>query len=119
VLNQSLMRLRVVRRSKLQSLDAPDENDRPVEIAASTPSPEEELGRNQLHARLRNEVRRLPRLLRDVLELRDFLELSTEETATQLGISEAATKSRLSRARALLRDRMERHVEGGSNLAML
>jgi RNA polymerase sigma-70 factor (ECF subfamily) len=111
VLNQSLMRLRKVKRSKLQSIDQPvEESDRPAELASPALDPEAELGQNQLHARLRREVRRLPQLLREVLELRDFHELSTEETAIQLGITEAATKSRLSRARALLRERMERHV---------
>ena len=99
VLNQSLMRLRSVRRAKLQSLDDHAEDDRPMEPVSSGPSPEDDLRRNQMHARLRAEIRKLPPLLRDVLELRDLRELPTETVAEMLGISEAATKSRLARAR--------------------
>jgi len=102
VLNQSLMRLRSVRRAKLQSLDDAGDADRPMEPASNLPSQEDDLRRNQMHARLRNEVRKLPPLLRDVLELRDLQELPTETVAEMLGITEAAAKSRLSRARAML-----------------
>jgi len=114
VLNQSLMRLRVVRRTKLHSLDETTEADGSsrsrFDPASPDASPEASLGKDQIHARLRHEVRKLPPLLRDVLELRDLMELSTEDVAEQLGISVPATKSRLARARALLRDRMERHI---------
>jgi RNA polymerase sigma factor (sigma-70 family) len=58
-------------------------------------------------------------LLRDVLELRDLRELPTEEVAKILGISEAAAKSRLSRARAMLRDRMERHISRPTTLPVI
>ncbi|MFM2124390.1 MAG: hypothetical protein RL328_841 [Acidobacteriota bacterium] len=119
VLNQSLMRLRSVRRAKLQSLDDHGEDDRPMEPASSGLSPEEDLRRNQMHARLRAEIRKLPPLLRDVLELRDLRELPTETVAEMLGISEAATKSRLARARAMLRDRMERHVSSRTTLSVI
>jgi len=119
VLNQSLMRLRSVRRAKLQSLDDHAEDDRPMEPVSSGPSPEDDLRRNQMHARLRAEIRKLPPLLRDVLELRDLRELPTETVAEMLGISEAATKSRLARARAMLRDRMERHVARPTTLSVI
>jgi len=114
VLNQSLMRLRVVRRSKLQSLEETINSDGSSRSRVDPPSldasPEASLEQNQIHVRLRHEVRKLPPLLRDVLELRDFMELSTEDVAEKLGISVPATKSRLARARAMLRDRMERHI---------
>jgi RNA polymerase sigma-70 factor (ECF subfamily) len=119
VLNQSLMRLRSARRARLQSLDDSQEDERPMDPPSPEPSPESELGRRQLHAQLRKEVRRLPPLLRDVLELRDLLELPTEEVARRLGISEAATKSRLARARAMLRDRMERHAGRSGTLSLI
>ena len=119
VLNQSLMRLRSARRAKLQSLDDRNEDERPFEPASAGPSPEDRLRQRQMHARLRNEIRKLPPLLRDVLELRDLEELPTETVADMLGISEAATKSRLSRARAMLRDRMERHVASRTTLSVI
>ncbi|MEO8096654.1 MAG: sigma-70 family RNA polymerase sigma factor [Acidobacteriota bacterium] len=114
VINQSLMRLRVVKRTKLQSLTENSESERPIDPASVAPTPEAQLSRQQIHDRLRKEVLLLPPLFREVLTLRDLNELSTEEVSAQLGISEAATKSRLARARALLRERMERHVGGSS-----
>ena len=44
--------------------------------------------------------------LREVFVLREMEELSTEETATALGVSEAVVKTRLHRARLWLRDRL-------------
>ena len=45
----------------------------------------------------------LPPIYREVYEMRDVQELSAQESAEQLGISVAAVKSRLHRARALVR----------------
>jgi len=108
--NQSLMSLRKSRRATLTSLDEPDEDGRTREVAGAEPGPEVTLGQNQLSGHLKTEVQRLPPLLRDVLVLRDLEQVSTEEAAARLGISEAAVKSRLMRARSTLRERMERHV---------
>ncbi len=119
VLNQSLMRLRSVRRAKLQSLEDHGDQERPIEPVSANASPEADLSQREIHARLHNEVRKLPPLLRDVLELRDLRELPTETVAEVLGISEAATKSRLSRARAMLRDRMERHMSRPATFPVL
>ena len=71
-------------------------------------------GGSELIRHLNREVRKLPTLLREVLVLRDLEELSTEEVAERLGISEPALKSRLSRARMLLRQRMERYTSRAS-----
>jgi RNA polymerase sigma-70 factor, ECF subfamily len=110
VMNQSLMSLRKGRRARLQSLDEPGEDGQMLEVPAPEPSPECLLDRQQTNHNLSVEVRRLPPLLRDVLVLRDLEQLSTEEAATRLGISEPAVKSRLTRARDMLRQRMERHA---------
>jgi RNA polymerase sigma-70 factor (ECF subfamily) len=48
-------------------------------------------------------------LLRSVFLLRDVQQLPMPEVANMLGISVAAAKSRLLRARAELRNRMRRH----------
>ena len=48
-------------------------------------------------------------LLRNVLLMRDVEELSISDVAVQLGITAAAAKSRLQRARSELRERMLRH----------
>lgn len=114
VMNQSLMRLRVIKRANLQSLDESGDADRPREYPTNDPSPEQTLSRNQITEHLRAETRRLPPLLREVLVLRDFEERPMEEIAARLGITEAAVKSRLSRARNMLRERMQRHVQASS-----
>ena len=66
------------------------------------------LGRKSC-ASLEREIRRIPPLLRKVFVLRDVDELPMPEVAEQLGISVAAAKSRLLRARLELRDRLEKH----------
>lgn len=110
VMNQSLMRLRKVRRVNLKSLDEPDHEGRTMELPSDEAGPESELARGQMKEQLQQEVQKLPALLREVLVLRDLQQLSTEEVAARLGISEPAVKSRLSRARSELRTRMERHM---------
>ena len=104
------MRLRVKRRATLESLEDSADPLRPREFAHPAPNPEAALGDREMSERLRAEVRRLPPLLREILVLRDLEELSTDEVAQRIGISASAAKSRLMRARALLRERMERHA---------
>jgi RNA polymerase sigma-70 factor, ECF subfamily len=61
--------------------------------------------RGELRQQLETGITRLPEDLRVVLILRDVEGLSTAETAAALGddVTEAAVKSRLHRARVLLR----------------
>jgi len=65
-----------------------------------------EFQNEELSVVLKREISRLPPLLRSVLLLRDVNERSTVEVARSLGISTAAVKSRLSRARGELRRRI-------------
>lgn len=118
VANQSLMSLRKSRRANLRSLDEQDEDGRSMEVPASEPDPELVLSQYELNGHLQSEVQKLPRILRDVLVLRDLEQLSTEETASRLGISEPAIKSRLTRARNTLRQRMERHTTGAAKVSV-
>jgi RNA polymerase sigma-70 factor (ECF subfamily) len=62
---------------------------------------------NDLRERVQQAVAELPDSLRPVLQLRDIEGLSTEETAETLGITQAAVKARLHRARELLRQKLE------------
>jgi len=77
------------------------------EIASSeTPAEERETLREMkelLHAALG----KLPEEFRKVYQLRDMEDLSGEEVARQLGISRAAMKSRLHRARAMVRQELD------------
>lgn len=62
--------------------------------------------REPLLAELARVVAQLPPRDREILVLRDLEELSSAEAAVRLGLTEAAMKSRLHRARSLLRRRM-------------
>ena len=77
------------------------------EIAAKSISMEAQLDADRMKRQLRQAVQELPPPYREVYELRDIEELSGEEVARKLGISLAAMKSRLHRARALMRKRID------------
>ncbi|MBM3740331.1 MAG: sigma-70 family RNA polymerase sigma factor [Acidobacteria bacterium] len=116
VANHSLMHLRASRRAHLESFDLGRDDGPVVEPADLSAGHESALGNRQMTDQLRRELRLLPSTFKEVLELRDIQELSTEEVASRLGITEAAVKSRLSRARQMLRQRMERHATNFSAL---
>ena len=110
VVNQCLMRLRRAKRTKLVALDeTPADDHRPMELPSAGISPEEAYARQEIGIMLRREIARIPPLLRNVFEMRDIMNLPMEEVAARLGISVAAAKSRLLRARTELRDRMRKH----------
>jgi RNA polymerase sigma-70 factor (ECF subfamily) len=110
VVNQCLMRLRQVRRANFLYLDDTliGEERGTLELVDRGDSPEEQLGTKELGALLKQEIRRIPPLLRSVFLLRDVNELPMAEVAERLGISVAAAKSRLLRARIELRNRLEK-----------
>ena len=111
VVNQCLMRLRKDRRARFVYLDegVPGEDVASLDLPDRTQSPEQALAQTEVGAVLQGEIRRIPPLLRDVFILRDVEELAMPEVAEKLGISIAAAKSRLLRARLELRQRMEKH----------
>ena len=72
--------------------------------------PESAAARRQLREVIEAAVERLPRDLRVVFVLREIEEMSTTETAEQLGLPEATVKTRLHRARRRLRDLLDAEV---------
>ena len=112
VTNQCLMRLRKLRGANFLYLDDVDTSNgsRPQELPDRGLTPETELGDTELSGIVRREISRLPPILRNVVMLRDVDELSTHEVAARLRISVSAVKSRLLRARAELRSRIEKHT---------
>ena len=78
-------------------LDLRDKAAAPEEIAAAA----------QMRQLLREAVAKLEPKFRNVYELRDIEEVSGEEVVARLGISLTAMKSRLHRARSILREQME------------
>jgi RNA polymerase sigma-70 factor (ECF subfamily) len=121
VANQCLMLMRVRRRARFLYLDENPSEQRavPLQLSADGPDPEGELGSQQLAQVLRKEIGCLPRLLRNVMLLRDVQELPLTEVADRLGISIPAVKSRLVRARTELRSRMTRHFQGAHHSSLL
>jgi RNA polymerase sigma-70 factor, ECF subfamily len=108
--NEALMRLRK-RRPNQFSLDEPIEGDDdviPQEIEDWGPSPEQRYAQTEMREILNGVIDQLPPDFRVTFVLRDVEGLSTEETAEALGISEAAVKSRLLRARLKLRQKLDR-----------
>ena len=65
---------------------------------------------DELRAQVQKAVAELPDSLRPVLVMRDMEGLSTEETAKRLGLSQAAVKARLHRAREALRNKLEHYL---------
>ncbi len=112
VLNCCLMRMLKLKRVRVRPIEDTmpgEETLMTLQLTDDRPSPEETLGRSEVLKRLQNEMRRIPPLLRHVLELRDLSELPMPEVAERLGISIPAAKSRLLRARQELRNRMAKH----------
>jgi hypothetical protein len=64
---------------------------------------------NEKKEKLKSAILRLPPNFRDVVELQQTQEYSVKELAQVLGISLAAAKSRLSRARMALRASLRRN----------
>jgi RNA polymerase sigma-70 factor (ECF subfamily) len=68
--------------------------------------PEEELEKAEVREALERGIRDLPEKLRAVFVMRELENISTEDTASALGISGDVVKTRLHRARLWLRERL-------------
>jgi RNA polymerase sigma-70 factor, ECF subfamily len=113
--NEALMKLRK-RRPNQVSLDEPiqgEDNLMPLEIEDWGPSPEQRFAQTEMQAILAGVIDELEPDYRVTFALRDVENLSTEETAKALGISTAAVKSRLLRARLKLRQKLDRYFRQG------
>ncbi|HVN19509.1 MAG TPA: sigma-70 family RNA polymerase sigma factor [Dongiaceae bacterium] len=77
------------------------------DVPASDPTPEASLARRQMKQLLDDAIATLSTSYRSVYELRDVEDRSGDEVARQLGISLAAMKSRLHRARDLVRKHLD------------
>jgi RNA polymerase sigma-70 factor (ECF subfamily) len=104
-INSALMILRKRRIRSEVSFDRPretEENLQDFELKDTGPSPEHICVHRQRYAHLLRSIRKLQPRLRQVIELQMVDDCSVREIAQALHISEAATKSRISRARARL-----------------
>lgn len=82
---------------------------------ASTPDPERLAFSRELGALMESAIDRLPDGAREVFVLRKVEEMSTEEVAAALDVSEAVVKTRLSRARAMLRRELSAQTDAAAS----
>lgn len=75
-------------------------------IESAAPDPEQQAQTSELREVMEEELAALPATYRTVLVLRDVEGLSTAETASSLDVSEEVVKTRLHRARAMVRERI-------------
>ncbi len=81
-----------------------------LEIADWSMLPESAASDAEIREVLDAAVRELPEIYRSAFLLRDVEELTTQETAQILGVSEDVVKTRLHRARLALRQKLDQHL---------
>jgi RNA polymerase sigma-70 factor (ECF subfamily) len=105
--NEALMRRRKAHGEIMEPIgERQDEegNYTPRDFADWREIPSETLERKEIREKLAGALASLKQQYREVFVLRDVQHLSIEETAGLLGISQASVKTRLLRARLMLRD---------------
>ena len=108
-MNEAFTRIRC--RQRVQRLAAAMESPANLHrLFAPVETPEQGVIRRELDSVLQSGVRTLPEHYRTVFAMRDLDELSTFETARSLGVSEECIKTRLHRARELLKRRLSKRV---------
>lgn len=83
-----------------------------IQIPGSAPGPDAQWDAIQMKQQLEHALWALPEDYRRVYEMRDVENQPGEKVAEALGISRAAMKSRLHRARTLLRERLDAVLKG-------
>jgi RNA polymerase sigma-70 factor (ECF subfamily) len=103
------------KRGRLVALDARDDDEEtatePTMTTAESDTPEGAVERSQLRELLQAAIEELPPILRSVFILRAVEEMSVDETAYCLHVSDAVVKTRYLRARARLREALGQRIE--------
>jgi RNA polymerase sigma-70 factor (ECF subfamily) len=102
----------IARRRKLRSplRATSDTEDTMNDFAAAGPSPEQEAITTDLRATLEAVIGHLPENYRSVFVLREVEGMSTSETADALSVSDDVVKTRLHRAKLMLREALFQRV---------
>lgn len=82
----------------------------PFPLAALPPDPERGMAQNQIRRVVEHAIDELPEAFRTVLVARLVEEMSVDDTARLLGLRPETVKTRLFRARALLRGALEKRL---------
>jgi RNA polymerase sigma-70 factor, ECF subfamily len=83
-----------------------------LEIADWSALPDGKALQSEMRELLERAIRELPEVYRAVILLRDMEELSTQETAQILEVSDHVVKTRLHRARLAIRKRLDEYLRG-------
>lgn len=113
-INEALMLLRRKRGSRevpIAESSTEDGAALPLDFPDSSPNPEDSCLQQEQERILCAAVNELRPGLRKAVELREFSELSTGETAQVMGLSVAAVKARVFHGRKELRQTLKRYVE--------
>lgn len=108
------------KKGRLVQFEESGEADEPAEepeFAMPMPphhSPDEQAERGEMRVLLQSCIEALPAIYRSVFILRAVEELSVDETAYALGVTQEVVKTRFLRARAMLRERLAARVESGA-----
>jgi len=105
--NEALMKKRRAHADVMEPIGEREDEDgsyTPRDFADWREIPSETLERKEVRSKLASAVAALAEKYRQVFLLRDVQHMSIEETAEALGISRASVKTRLLRARLMLRD---------------
>ena len=117
VVNTCLMRLRSQSRRRAYSIEELlprfDETGHHAQpVAAWSENGYERMANAETEAQIRECINQLPEDYRTVLVMRDIEEFDTEQTASILGLSPGAVKTRLHRARQALRTLLDPIMSG-------
>ena len=114
VINEALMRLRRQRRHPVVVSFERTDDGHPQELDVAderAESPSDRTLRGEIRKVLETRIDALPEAFRTVFVMREVEEMTARETAEALGIPEATVRTRLFRARALLREALERDMD--------
>ena len=115
-INEARMRRRKDRKGLYESLDQDREDEEgdyiPKDFADWREIPSEALEQKQLKAALARALASLKPIYREVFVLRDVQGLNIRETAQMLGINETLVRTRLLRARLMMRDALAPGFDG-------
>jgi RNA polymerase sigma-70 factor (ECF subfamily) len=106
------------RESMLPLLQLSTLEDEGRELPGNEPLPDVQLARQQMKQLLNQAIDALPSLYRPVYQLCEVEDLRGDEVAKRLGISRAAMKSRLHRARNLVRGHLDAVLAAKQNFSL-